>query len=92
MNYKTGLREIFLAGCFTGSLHSVIFLRDHILTEPKMADGDDGDLELHDSDAGLAIRVHAKNGVVDRLEGRDQWSVGYHVLDFFCSQRWGTAD
>jgi phage head maturation protease len=79
-NYKTGLREIFLPGCFTGSLTGVFFLRDHILSEPKMADQDDGDLELHDSETGLAMRVHLKDGVLDRLEGRDQLSVGYHVL------------
>jgi hypothetical protein len=80
-NYKTGQREIFLPGVFNDSLRGVIFLRDHILTEPKMADQDDSDLELHDCEAGLAVRVHLKEGMLDRLEGREQLSVGYHVLE-----------
>ncbi|SHG69644.1 hypothetical protein [Bradyrhizobium erythrophlei] len=79
-NYKTDVREIFLPGCFAGSLTGLLFLRDHLLSEKAMADQDDGDLEVHDCEAGLAMRVHLKDGVLDRLEGRDQLSVGYHLL------------
>jgi phage head maturation protease len=81
-NFKTGQREIFLPSCFTGSLTGLLLLRDHVLSEKALANQDDGDdLEVHDCEAGLAIRVHVKDGMLDRLEGRDQFSVGYHVLD-----------
>jgi hypothetical protein len=80
-NYKTGLREIFLPGCFAGTLWGVLFLRDHILSEKAMANEDDGDLELLDSDAGLAIRVHLSEGVLERLEGRRELSVGYRTMN-----------
>jgi phage head maturation protease len=80
-NYQTNVTEIFKPGCITGSLHSVIFLRDHKWTEKKIADQDDGDLELHDCDAGLAFRLHLKEGDLERLEGREELSVGYRVLN-----------
>jgi hypothetical protein len=78
-NYRTGLPECFLKGCFTGSLTGLLFLRDHLLQEKAMADQDNGEIEVCDSDAALGIRIHLKDGVLDRLEGRDQFSVGYHV-------------
>jgi hypothetical protein len=80
-NFKNGQREIFLPNCFSGSLTGVEFRRDHILTEAKMADQDDGDLELLDSDAGLAIRVHLSERVLERLEGRRELSVGYCTMN-----------
>jgi hypothetical protein len=80
-NYKNGLRESFLPGCFSGSLTGLLFVRDHVLSEKAMADQDDGDLEIHDCDAGLAIRVRLKDGALDKLEERRQLSVGYHLID-----------
>jgi hypothetical protein len=79
-NYRTNGDELFLPGCFAGTLWGIEFRRDHVLTESKMADQDDGDMELVDSDQGLAIRVHLKDGVLDRLEGRRALSVGYRTL------------
>jgi phage head maturation protease len=81
INYQNNLTESFARGCFTGSLYSVMFLRDHKLTEKKIADQDDGDLELHDSDAGLAMRVHLKEGTLEKLDGRRELSVGYRIFD-----------
>jgi hypothetical protein len=78
-NFRTGLREIFLTGCFKGSLTGVLFLKDHILTEAKIADQDDGDLEIQDCEAGLVFRLHLKEGDLEKLEGRTELSVGYHV-------------
>jgi hypothetical protein len=80
-NYRTNGDELFLPGCFTGTLWGAIFLRDHRLNEPKMADESDGDMELLDSDQGLAIRVHLSEGVLERLEGRRELSVGYHTMN-----------
>jgi phage head maturation protease len=79
-NYRTNGDELFLPGCFAGTLWGTEFRRDHILTEEKMADQDDGDMELLDGDQGLAIRVHLKEGVLERLEGRRALSVGYRTL------------
>jgi phage head maturation protease len=81
VNYKTGQREIFLPGVFTGSLTGLLLLRDHVLSEKALADQDNGDLEVHDCEQGLAIRINVKDGMLDKLEGRDQFSVGYHVLE-----------
>ena len=80
-NYKTGLQEIFLPGCFTGSLTGLLLLRDHLLSEKALANQDDGDLEVHDCEAGLAIRAYPKGDALDRLEARTELSVGYHVID-----------
>jgi phage head maturation protease len=80
-NYKTNVTEIFKPGCFTGSLWGVLFQRDHILTETKIADQSDGSLELLDNDLGLAIRLHLKDGDLERLDGRRELSVGYKVLN-----------
>jgi hypothetical protein len=81
INYKTNITEIFLPGVFSGTLWSVEFRRDHVLTEKKMADQDDGDLELFDSDIALAIRVNLGDGVLETLDGRRELSVGYKVLN-----------
>jgi phage head maturation protease len=80
-NFKTGLREIFLPGVFADSLTGLLFLKDHALSEKAMATQDDGEIEVHDSEQGLAIRINVKDGMLDKLEGRDQFSVGYHVLE-----------
>jgi phage head maturation protease len=80
-NYQNNLTESFARGCFTGSLYSVMFLRDHKLTEKKIADQDDGDLFLHDCEAGLAFRLHLKEGDLERLDGRRELSVGYRIFD-----------
>ena len=37
-------------------------------------------MELLDSDQGLAMRVHLNEGVLDRLAGRRQLSVGYRTM------------
>jgi phage head maturation protease len=79
-NYKNNLTESFARGCFTGSLHSVMFLRDHILSEKKIADQEDGSLELVDTDSGIAFRVHLKDGDLEKLDGRKELSVGYHIV------------
>jgi|SRR5450631_2311712 hypothetical protein len=81
LNYRTGGREIFSKGCFDGTLYDCLFLRDHVLTEKALGQQSDSSLELHDSDAGLAVRLHLKDGDLERLEGRDQLSMGYHVTD-----------
>jgi phage head maturation protease len=80
-NYRTGGRELFSKGCFDGSLYDCLFLVDHVLSQKALGDQSDGSLELHDCDAGLAVRLHLKNGDLERLEGRDQLSMGYHVTD-----------
>src|SRR5436190_6303103 len=49
--------EVFLPGCFTGSLFGVMFKIDHRLQEKKLGDQDDGSLELIDGDIGLAFRL-----------------------------------
>jgi phage head maturation protease len=80
-NYKTGLIELFEKRCFAGSFFGVMFLRDHVLTETKIADQDDGTLELVDTDLGIAFRLHLKDGDLEKLDGRDELSVGYIVRD-----------
>jgi hypothetical protein len=44
-----------------------------------MASQDDGDFEVHDCEAGLAMRVYLKDSTLEKLDGREQLSVGYHV-------------
>jgi phage head maturation protease len=79
-NFKTMRDELFLPGYFSGTIWGVLFQRDHLLSEKSMASQDDGDMELLDSDAGLAMRVHLNEGVFERLEGRRQLSVGYRTM------------
>jgi hypothetical protein len=77
-NYKTNVTEIFLPGCWGDTLFGVLFLRDHKLAEKAIGNQDDGTLELVDTDIGLAFRLQ---GDLEKLESRDELSVGYHVLD-----------
>ena len=79
-NFKNDLREIFLPGCFTGSLFDVEFRREHILTEAKMADQADGDLIIHDSLFGLAVRACLTDETLAKIDDRRELSVGYVVL------------
>ncbi len=80
-NYKNGLTELFEPGCFSGSLDGVLFFVDHKMTDRWLGDEFDGSLELHDSDEGLACRLHLKDGHIEKLEGRASLSVGYAILD-----------
>jgi phage head maturation protease len=80
VNSKNNVTESFTPGCFAGTLWGVLFLKDHLIQEKSMASQDDGDLELLDSDAGLAIRIHIKPGVLERLDGRRKFSVGYRTM------------
>jgi phage head maturation protease len=75
-HYK-GRTEIFSKGCFAGSLTGVMFLTDHVLTNKKLGDQDDGNLELFDTDVGLAFRLKLAPGDLERLDGRDQMSPCY---------------
>ena len=81
VNYQTGGREIFSKGCFDGTIYDCLFLRDHVLTEKVIGEQSDSSLELHDSEQGLAVRLHLKTGDLERLEGRTELSMGYHVTD-----------
>jgi prohead serine protease len=74
--YKSGW-EIFDKNCFAGSLYGVFFLIDHKFATRKLGDQDDGNLEIVDSDVGLAFRLKLADGHLERLDGRDEMSVSY---------------
>jgi phage head maturation protease len=73
-----GRKEMFEKGCFGDSLYSVFFLIDHEILSKKLGDQDDRDLELIDTDAGLAFRLALAPADFDRLGGRSEMSVRYH--------------
>jgi hypothetical protein len=70
-------REMFAKNCFCDSLYSVFALIDHEILSRKLADQDDGDLELIDTDAALAFRLTLSPDDFDRLDGRSEMSVSY---------------
>jgi phage head maturation protease len=76
-----GRQEIFQKGCFAGSLHSVMFKIDHVLTEKSLGDQDDNTLELADSDVGLGFRLKLAPGHLERIGGRDEMSCMYQEID-----------
>jgi phage head maturation protease len=71
-------KEMFEPGCFGDSLFSVFVIIDHQLLSKKLADQDDGTLELVDTEAGLAFRLTLSPDDFDRLDGRSEMSVRYH--------------
>ena len=76
--------EVFLPGCFDGSLFEVFFAIDHHLLGKKLGDQNDGTLQLCDSDIGLAFRWNLTPENLERLEGRDEMSPSYieHEVEF----------
>src|ERR1700732_381643 len=81
-NHK-GRVEIFKKGCFdrTLSRKSIVrFFIDHKRCEVCLGDTDTN-LELVDSDVGLGYRLKLTGEALDRLDGRDQISVGYNEID-----------
>jgi phage head maturation protease len=74
--YK-GRTEIFAKQCFSGSIDGVMFFIEHKLLTKKLGDQDDGNLELLDTDIGLAFRLKLAPGDLERLDGRDEVSVSY---------------
>jgi hypothetical protein len=79
-NHK-GRKEMFLSGCFDGSLFGVIFNIDHDLLSKKLGDQDDGSLELTDNPIGLAFRLKLEPGHLDRIAGRNEMSPMYLERD-----------
>jgi HK97 family phage prohead protease len=75
--YKGGI-EVFVRGCFNHTLSTkaaVRFLIDH---DASVCLGDtDNNLELVESDIGLAFKIRLQPGDIERLNGREQLSVGY---------------
>jgi phage head maturation protease len=76
-----GRREMFAKGSFDGSLFGVMFHIDHDLLSKKLGDQDDGNLELIDTDIGLAFKLKLAPGDLERLGGRDELSVMYQERD-----------
>jgi hypothetical protein len=74
--------EMFAPNCFNGSLHGVFMGCDHNLLSKTLGDQDDGNLEIVDTPVGLACRLRLKPGDLERIEGRDQFSVMYQEREF----------
>jgi phage head maturation protease len=70
--YKGGI-EVFVRGCFNHTLSTksaVRFLIDH---DASVCLGDsDSNLELVESDVGLAFKIRLQPGDIERLNGREQ--------------------
>ena len=75
--------EMFESGCFKGSLYDVEFHIDHVHTQTKLGQQEDGSLELFDSDAGLDFRLKLAPGAFEKLDGRDEMSPCYveHIVE-----------
>ena len=68
--WKNERFEVFQKGCFNGSLSGLWLARDHKYTERKIADQDDGSLEILDTEIGLAFRAKLKPGDLEWIDGR----------------------
>jgi hypothetical protein len=79
--WKNERFEVFDPGCFSGSLWGVWLGRDHKHAERKIADQDDGSLELLETPKGLAFRAKLKPGDVEWIDGRTEVSVSYLSSD-----------
>jgi hypothetical protein len=75
--WKNERFEVFDKNCFAGSLWGVWLGRDHRYTERRIAEQDDGSLEIYDSDIGLAFRAKLKPGDLEWIDGRSEVSVSY---------------
>ena len=77
-----GQQDIFVAGCFKGSLDSVFMGIDHEYAKPKLGEKDDGSLELFDDEVALLFRLKLQPGHLERLDGRSEASAAYLVQSF----------
>jgi hypothetical protein len=75
--WKNERFEVFEKGCFAGSLWGLWLARDHKYTERRIAEQDDGSLEILDTDVGLAFRAKLKPGDLEWIDGRSEVSVSY---------------
>ena len=75
--------EVFEKNCFASSLFGVTFQIDHKFFKKKLGDQDDDSLQLLDTDIGLAFRLKLTPESFEKLEGRDELSVGYFEHDIF---------
>ncbi len=75
--WKNERFEVFEKGAFTGSLWGVWLGRDHKYTERKIAEQEDGSLEILENEIGLAFRAKLKPADIDWIGGRSEVSVSY---------------
>jgi hypothetical protein len=74
-----GQQDIFLAGCFKGSLDGVFFGIDHEYHKKTLGDQDNDSLELYDNDVALNFRLKLTPESLARLDGRSEASAAYVV-------------
>ncbi len=80
-HWYEGRQDVFEPKCFAGSLDMVWFGIEHRYQEKPLGCQEDGSLELHDDDLALSFRLKLGPGALERLDGRDEASAAYSVLD-----------
>ena len=80
-HWYEGRQDVFESKCFAGSLDMVWFGIEHRYQEKPLGCQEDNTLELHDDDVALHFRLKLGPGALERLDGRNEASAAYSVLE-----------